>query len=484
MDKKSTMEKPRVAVTGATGTTGKQLIDVLLARGMDVRAIVRDGAKAGQFKGAGVSVAIADLTDLKATSAFEAALKDCSALYICHPISDNVAKPVEALLKAAKSQGVKHVCRISVSGTSATSPIEGGRQHFFADEAVKAGGIPWTILQPNFFMDNLFKFSLDSIKSGSVYGSAADGKVSYIDSRDIADVAAVVFAEGPSKHGGKSYVLTGAEALTEVEVYKMVSEATGKEVKYINITPEQQKETVTKMGLPPFLIETVCGLDGIKRSGVASGIAPTVKEITGKEPRRYRAYIQENAAKLGGTSMASGSNDPKQLLSTLLRRAEDIDRQSNEAIGLLKGLIAGAPAHDDSKARDSVVSFYRDCLTVNKMTADPVAAMKRITSTDLACRGSTGSLDQNTWAGQVGYFWKLIPDLKAEIQDMIHEGNRYIVRTWITGSPKGDFFGTPCDGTKAFKVMAIDIHTVEHDLIKEIYHVEDWATAHKQLSGK
>jgi predicted ester cyclase len=258
----------------------------------------------------------------------------------------------------------------------------------------------------------------------------------------------------------------------------MVSEALGKEVKYVNITPEQQRETVTKMGLPPFLIDTVCGLDAIKRAGHAAGVSPAVKEIIGREGRHYRAWIQENARVLGG---APATNDPKALLSTLLRRAEDIDRQSNEAIGVLKGLISGAPAHDDHKARDSVISFYRDCLTVNKHTPDPVAAMKRICHEGLACRGSTDTLNRDQWSGQVGYFWKLVPDMKAEIQDMIHEGNRYIVRTFISGAPKGDFFGLPCDGSKSFKVMAIDIHTVEHDLIKEIYHVEDWGTAFKQL---
>src|SRR5690242_7511542 len=85
--------------------------------------------------------------------------------------------------------------------------------------------------------------------------------------------------------------------------------------------------------------------------------------------------------------------------------------------------------------------------------------------------------------GQVQFFWKLIPDLKWEIQEMLQEGNKVVVRSIASGSPNGDFMGSKLDGSKSFRVMTIDIHTVENNRIKQVYHLEDWVTAMKQLKS-
>ena len=66
---------------------------------------------------------------------------------------------------------------------------------------------------------------------------------------------------------------------------------------------------------------------------------------------------------------------------------------------------------------------------------------------------------------------------------MLQDGNRVIVRSIASGSPKGDFMGITLDGSKSFKIMTVDIHTVEGNQSKQVYHIEDWATAMKQLKG-
>ncbi|MCI0553770.1 MAG: ester cyclase [Anaerolineae bacterium] len=76
----------------------------------------------------------------------------------------------------------------------------------------------------------------------------------------------------------------------------------------------------------------------------------------------------------------------------------------------------------------------------------------------------------------------MIPDLKWEPQEMIQEGNRVIVRSMASGTPNGDFMGVKATGAKSFKIMTIDIHTVENGKVVEVYHLEDWPTAIKQLS--
>ena len=66
---------------------------------------------------------------------------------------------------------------------------------------------------------------------------------------------------------------------------------------------------------------------------------------------------------------------------------------------------------------------------------------------------------------------------------MLQDGNRVIVRSITSGNPVGNFFGIKCDGSRAFSVMAIDVHTVENDQITKVYHLEEWTTAFRQLQS-
>jgi predicted ester cyclase len=77
--------------------------------------------------------------------------------------------------------------------------------------------------------------------------------------------------------------------------------------------------------------------------------------------------------------------------------------------------------------------------------------------------------------------FKTTPNLKCEIQDIIQEGNKVVVRSIISGTPKGNFLGLDLNGSKSFSVMAIDIHTIAKNQIIEVQHLEEWTTAIKQL---
>jgi predicted ester cyclase len=133
-------------------------------------------------------------------------------------------------------------------------------------------------------------------------------------------------------------------------------------------------------------------------------------------------------------------------------------------------------------ARTVVAPFYNDCLTVNSR-ADPVEVLDRILADDFISYGAQNKSKQ-ALTGQVQFFWKLIPDLKWEIQEMLVEANTVIVRSLATGSPRGDFMGlSGLDGSKSFRVTTIDMHTLEGGRIKHVHHLEDWGTAIAQLKG-
>ncbi len=133
-------------------------------------------------------------------------------------------------------------------------------------------------------------------------------------------------------------------------------------------------------------------------------------------------------------------------------------------------------------SKEAVMSFYNKALTVNSETR-PTAVLTPILAEGYLSSGSVESKGAEQLMGQLEFFWKIIPDLKWEPQDVYNDGDVYIVRSIASGSPNGDFMGMPTDGTKAFKIMTMDIHTTKDGKILSTHHIEDWVTAMKQLKG-
>ncbi|RKR15397.1 SnoaL-like polyketide cyclase [Maribacter vaceletii] len=134
------------------------------------------------------------------------------------------------------------------------------------------------------------------------------------------------------------------------------------------------------------------------------------------------------------------------------------------------------------KNREALSAFYNKALTVNTETT-PEVVLNEILADNFVSKGSIENKSKEQLIGQLGFFWKLIPDLKWEPQEIFSEGNKFIVRSLVTGTPNGDFMGLPTDGTKSFSIMTIDIHTIIDGKDIEVYHLEDWGTAMKQLKS-
>jgi len=132
--------------------------------------------------------------------------------------------------------------------------------------------------------------------------------------------------------------------------------------------------------------------------------------------------------------------------------------------------------------KEIVRPFYTQCLTVNP-DANVAETMGKLLADGFQSRGSVDVKSKEQLIGQVQFFWKLIPDLKWEIQEMYQDGNTVIVRSMASGTPNGDFMGVKATGAKSFKTMTIDMHTVENGQVIKVHHLEDWSTAIKQLSA-
>ena len=129
--------------------------------------------------------------------------------------------------------------------------------------------------------------------------------------------------------------------------------------------------------------------------------------------------------------------------------------------------------------------FYDTCLTVTP-GADPsrvASVLGELLADDFRSINSAETKSKQQLIGQVQFFWKLVPDLKWHIDELLVDGNKVVVRSTASGTPKGEFFGMPVDGTRSFRIMTIDIHTIVERQVAQVHHLEEWTTAMKQLKG-
>lgn len=133
-----------------------------------------------------------------------------------------------------------------------------------------------------------------------------------------------------------------------------------------------------------------------------------------------------------------------------------------------------------SDSKSLVKTFYTDCLSVNSHT-DVAKTMENLLADEFQSISTKETKGKAALIGQIQFFWKLVPDLKWEPQEILQDGNRVVVRSIFGGTPNGDFMGLPTDGTKSFKAMSIDIHTVENGKITMVHHLEEWPAVMAQL---
>ena len=133
----------------------------------------------------------------------------------------------------------------------------------------------------------------------------------------------------------------------------------------------------------------------------------------------------------------------------------------------------------------AVVQNFYDALSTTPNDGTAAATAGWMAATWKSTPTPPGGADLEGFVKTLFMFHGIIPDLKWDVQEMLVDGNRVIVRSKATGtpnSPEGYFYGVPTDGSKSFEIQTIDIHTVEDGKLVTSYHTEDWATAIQQVS--
>jgi len=275
-----------ILITGASGVLGRALISAFAEAGLAVRQAVRDPGKAKS----GVQSVRLDYTE---PATFGRALAGAGGLLLMAPLLDpNAPAELGPVVAAAKAASVRHIVFISAFGVNYNeqAPLR------VVEHIVMDCGIPYTILRPNFFMENFSEgFLAGGIKGqNGIFLAAGDGRTSFISVRDIAAAALVAF-EKPLT--GQELDLTGPEALDHADAAKIIGEVSGRAIGYVALTEEQMVAGARGLGMPEPEIGYLTVLYGVVRAGYAAGVTPDFEKVTGRKPTTFREFAQANAAR-------------------------------------------------------------------------------------------------------------------------------------------------------------------------------------------
>lgn len=298
-DSQSSGKSETILVTGATSMVGHEVVKQLSSTTRDV------SIKAGGRSIENVKKAINfDRTepiqiDYYKPETLREALKDVDRVFIVTPFQSDMVELSSNLLKAIKvTRKIKHIVKLSVlRGENPDHGIIANTLHRRAEKMIEVSGIPYTFLCPTFFMQSFATFFPQKIKEqGTFYLPAGDGKVSFVDVRDIAAIAVEALTNNnDGRHNGKAYNITGPEAISFAQAARILSEQVGKKISYVSISEDDARKGMKEIGWNEWRINFLIELYNIIKQGYLKEISTPVEETTGKRAFSFSQFAKDYA---------------------------------------------------------------------------------------------------------------------------------------------------------------------------------------------
>lgn len=265
-----------LALTGSTGQLGGQVARLLAD--LEPRLIVRDPARAPSIPGC----AVAQASYGDRPSSVAALLGVDVLLMVSAAESATRREEHRSFIDAAAEAGVQHLVYTSFAGAAPDAGFTLGRDHYDAEQAIAASGIPHTILRDNFYLDVL-PFFAD--QHGVIRGPAGGGRVAAVARADVAEVAAEVL-RSPADHAGVTYELTGPEALTMAEVATRAGAVLGRELRFEDETEEAAYASRrAAYDAEQWQLDAWVSTYTAIRDGECERLSDDVRKVTGRRPR-------------------------------------------------------------------------------------------------------------------------------------------------------------------------------------------------------
>ncbi|MEY9927589.1 uncharacterized protein YbjT (DUF2867 family) [Catenulispora sp. GP43] len=277
-----------ILVIGATGKTGRPVVEALSARGAKVAAASRDPETG--FAGSRTDGVLPVRFDWADRATWAPALEGAEALYIVGPYAHPTGERLVADL-LAEAHDTRRVVLLSVIGAELL-PEEAMMAHW--ERAVRASGKEWIILHPNWFFQNFGTGFLPALRDRGVLAlPAGQAPVSFVDTRDIGEVAAAALTE--DGYAGRILTITGPDALTHAEAVAMLGDVAERPLAYQAVDPEQAEADSRAAGAGERTVISQRGLFQVMRDGGNAPVTDVVQRVTGRAPRSFAQYAAEHA---------------------------------------------------------------------------------------------------------------------------------------------------------------------------------------------
>ncbi|WP_037183923.1 SDR family oxidoreductase [Rhodococcus sp. UNC23MFCrub1.1] len=272
-----------VAVTGSTGALGGAVAASLAAAGASQRLLVRNAGRAPSHPGADV----AQCSYSDATAAVQA-LAGIEVLFMvsASESADRVDQQ-RTFVDSAVAAGVRHIVYTSFVGAAPDAVFTLARDHHATESHIRSTGIGFTFLRDNFYLDVMEHFVGED---GVLRGPAGEGRAALVARVDVARTAAAVLSD-PARHLGRTYDLTGPEALSMTEVAATLSDVRGVDVRFHDETVAEAYESRARWAAPAWQNDAWVSTYTAIASGALADVSGDVEEITGRRPLSFREFL-------------------------------------------------------------------------------------------------------------------------------------------------------------------------------------------------
>jgi uncharacterized protein YbjT (DUF2867 family) len=276
-----------ILITGATGNIGSNLVPSL-AGSVTVTALVRDPEKAGRLFETDIDIAEGDFGDAESLAR---AMAGTDTVVSIVPPSPECVEHVSGIIAAARDAGVRKIVRVSAIKAAEDGRTENTRLHGQCDRLLQESGLVYTILRPNYFMQNIF-MSLGTIRTNDCfYAGMGEGRLAMIDVRDVAD--AIAAAALSDTFDGRAYELSGPESISFNDVAAILSDVADRNIAYLPISPDDVKATLVQMGFGEWMAELLREYSQAYGDDWGDLVTGNVELLTGHRPRSFETFTRD-----------------------------------------------------------------------------------------------------------------------------------------------------------------------------------------------
>ena len=287
-----------ILVTGATGIAGSQVVRALMERDHAVRAFVRDPDKAAQLFDGDVELAPGDFADPQSV---RAALEGVEQVFLSGADDPRRVAWETSAIDSAVAAGVRRIVKLSSVVAEPGAAVAFWDWHGRIEQHLRGSGAAAVNLHSSFYMSNVLAAAG---QDGRLYAPAGTARIAMIDPRDVGAAAAAVLET--SGHDGRTYVLTGPEAITYERVAAELSAALARTVEFVDVPDAGAKHAMMESGLPESAAGEVVEIFAQARAGAAEQVTATVESLTGRRARDFACFARDHAHLFAPETVGAG----------------------------------------------------------------------------------------------------------------------------------------------------------------------------------